>query len=231
MISSHSKRREFTEGLILDDGFLPDILEIMLEAWSLVSIHDKKTLEPRITALWQIQCCHVNQSRYFEFGSPWKIETHFDFFHEVQNNDPVTGKQISRKDIVVRLYGSIPCNSAARNAPYLVVESKKLMTSRDISEYVGENGMLCFLNGKYDPFKSHVAMAAYVMTDEIDEIKNDVLRKIKSLSDRLNIADIFTSWAILPEYPRHSTTQHLVKGMPISIHHLFLEANIEKWKQ
>jgi len=104
MSDLHSKRREFAEGLILDAGVLPDIFDVMLKAWLQVKIPNKEISEPRITALWKIQCCKVNQKQYQDGGSQ------FDFFHEVQENDPDSGKQTSRKDFVVKLYGSDPHN-------------------------------------------------------------------------------------------------------------------------
>ena len=209
----------FAEGLILDGGYLPNIFEVMLEAWTQVSIPHKKTLEPRITALWKVQCCIVNQKRYSDVGPQ------FDFFYEVQEPDPITGRQISRKDIVVNVYDRCSCNTIKRRAPYLIVESKKLTNSGDISKYVGIEGMLCFITCKYDPFQSHVAMAAYVMSDEIDKFKNDVLKRIDNLSDHLKTIATYPSWTILPDHPRHSSTRHLIGNKPIYIHHLFLEAD------
>jgi len=213
-----SKRQAFAEDLILEDGFLPDIFEVMLEAWTRVIIPDKKTSEPRITSLWKDQCRDVNRERHWDVGSQ------FDFFHEVQKNDPNTGKQISRKDIEVRWYGHGSCNNTKREAPYLVVESKKLADSDDIFEYVGKNGMLCFITRKYDPFQSFVAMAAYVMIGEINKWKSVVLKRVENSHDCLNTLDIHPSWIILPKHPQHCTTRHLIDGKSIFIHHLFLEA-------
>lgn len=219
MNNSISNRREFAKGLVLDDGFLPDVFEVMLDAWTRVRIPEKGIREPRITALWKIQCRIVNQTRYREVGSLFE----FDFLHEEQENDPDTGKQISRKDITVRVYGPNSANSRRRNADYLVVESKKLTGADDITEYIGNDGMLRFITRKYDPFQSFVAMAAYVMDGEIDKWKGDVLNRIET-SAGLKTIGTDLSWTILSKHPQHSTTRHTVDNKSISIHHLFLKS-------
>jgi hypothetical protein len=211
-----SKLQEFAEKELPDDNYLPEIFEVMLIAWKRVVIPDIETNEPRITALWKDKCRDVNCERYSDSGSM------FDFIYEEQETDKITGKQICRKDMSVRLYVQGNINSIKRNAPYLVIESKKL-NGKNISAYTGQEGMKCFITEKYDPFVSYSAMAGYIIQGNITKVKAELLKKITN-SAALATRGNFQPCPFFPEHLPHGTTQHMVRGREITIHHLFLEA-------
>jgi hypothetical protein len=175
MNQDSAKLKKFASKELPDDNFLPEIFEVMLIAWERVVIPSTKTNEPRITALWKDKCRDVNCERYSDSGSM------FDFIYEEQETDKVTGKQICRKDMSVRLYVRGSSNSVKRNAPYLVIESKKLKDASDISAYTGQDGMGCFITKKYCPFVSYSAMTGYIIHCKITEVKTMLSAKITSV--------------------------------------------------
>jgi hypothetical protein len=214
-MSQHSSKLNlFASKELPSDTYLQEIFGVMLEAWQEV-FPDIQATEPNITALWKDKCCLLNQKRYSMVG------LNFDFFIESQTTDPQTGKQIARTDMEVRFYGQSDANSIWRKAPYLVIESKKLNGASNLSKYIGENGMCCFITRKYDSFVSHSAMAGYIVQGTIEKIKPKLLNKIKE-SEELATQGEFQAWAFLPEYPHNGTTLHLVEEQEITIHHLFL---------
>ena len=218
-----SSPRDFAENL-LPDHFLRDIFEVMLIAWESVVVPDWNTNEPRITALWNIQCREVNKM-FAEFGPI------FDFFHEAQENDPETGKQLCRKDIEVRLYVGrgfthIKYGSTARNAPYLIVESKKLSNNSDITEYLGSKGMGRFTECRYESDKAFSAMAGYIQPEQDEAIKQAL---VKCLNESQTVRQIgkFQLWSILPQYPGHGKTRHKIGDDEMDIFHLMLPTTVQ----
>lgn len=94
-------------------------------------------------------------------GPPWC--EHFSCHEETPLNDSErTGKRRDRADLMIEM--TIPPR------PELFVEAKPLRTgdSHALSEYVGKDGMGCFLDGRYASAYNFGAMLAYVCAGTVD---------------------------------------------------------------
>src|SRR5258707_4076538 len=94
-----------------------------------------------------------------------------------------TGKRRPRTDIII--------GYAAGARPEFFFESKRLhRTKAGASKYTGNNGMGCFLSGRYASKYKEVAMIAYVQTDLLEDWQTTLQAKVKKQKTELRLTGL-----------------------------------------
>lgn len=116
-----------------------------------------------------------------------------------------------------------------REEVYFAFECKRLRIPREnriesnTSEYVGKQGMMCFISGKYSDGLNYGGMIAYVMDGKADEaiiqVKNSLQKKKIQLC---LINDPFFMTSPLLNDNRVKETAHKLKARDFTIYHVFL---------
>ena len=131
-----------------------------------------------------------------------------------------TGRERWRPDLIFE-------SVEKRPRPKYHFEAKRLRKQQSINDYIGEDGLQCFLSGKYAHESNEAGMLGYVQRDDIRtwvkrlqlaidqdcQDKNEVLLLSPQLT--IQIVDAFPQeW--LSKHNRHT-------GKSIAIHHLLLD--------
>nr|VFJ52421.1 MAG: hypothetical protein BECKFW1821B_GA0114236_101218 [Candidatus Kentron sp. FW] len=114
---------------------------------------------------------------------------------------------------------------------YFAIEAKRLRFryprgafETGNSEYMGEDGMMRFVTGKYAPFMKAGAMLGYVFDGDIQEAWTDIAELIRKKTETLRMVDpkkLFPS-EILPG-ERIGETHHLrMDDRAFTIYHVFM---------
>lgn len=114
---------------------------------------------------------------------------------------------------------------------YFAIEAKRLHVAFPsgwqslISEYVaGEQGMMCFITGKYSRFQQAAAMLGYVFDGDLTKAKDDIAKSIYRHAGRLKLAvpsHRLQSSSVLPGKDV-AETHHLLDTRPFTIYHLLV---------
>ena len=109
---------------------------------------------------------------------------------------------------------------------YFAFECKRLrinQSNQNIGEYVGKNGMVRFINGKYAKSLDSGGMIGYVMDGEVTKAIAAVSNAIENKSDKLNLlaGTGMTQSSFVPNGPVNET-YHTISAKMFTIYHLFL---------
>jgi len=194
------------------DGFVPEILELLLATWKKLKLRCDVQLEPRITNLFS----QAIEEEYTRQGKAWYVHP------EIKESDPQTGKEISRTDI--RFYHrDIPGQKL-----YFVLEAKRLHVKSENSthlgytEYIGADGMMCFITGKYSRTAPFGGMIGYVMDGELDQAAKGIADAIQTRAAELRLADNtqYQASPLMPCHPWNGETYHRRKSGLFAMYHL-----------
>ena len=113
-----------------------------------------------------------------------------------------------------------------RGRPEYVFEAKRL--KRDgfgSGKYLGQDGLGCFLAGKYAARYDEAAMLGYIQDDSPSAWKTAVQNKINEKKILLNLVGPLQDVEIISDFPDEWKTVHHreVIGRPISIFHILLD--------
>jgi hypothetical protein len=205
---------------VLPDGFIPEILELVPAAWERMRKPDRNAWEPRITALLRDAFIAEYEARYADQSLPFFV------FHEHQLTDPVTGKELARTDLEIYMRQL----KVKGQKPYFVFESKRLNVrfdtgfSSNAAAYVGEEGMMRFVTGKYGDGASFSGMLGYVMDGEVPRARKAVDGAIQREAKRLCLRDPhqIAPSRHMPGQLYNGETRHASGNREFSIYHLFL---------
>jgi hypothetical protein len=127
-----------------------------------------------------------------------------------------TGRERKRSDLVIK-YTTAPRKRFA-------CEAKRLNTGRG-SEYIGVEGMGCFISGGYARPYSEVGMLGYVETKSLSEWKAILCKEIESKVGELELIIPQTDVNIIPEISNEWRSQHSrsIVGNPVFIFHILLD--------
>jgi len=171
--------------------------------------------EPAITG----HLCAAIRSFLREPDGPAWCE-HFSCHEETPLSDSGrTGKRRDRADLMIEL--TLPPR------PELFVEAKPLRTgeSHALSEYVGADGMGCFLDGRYASAYNFGAMLAYVCAGTVEEWVAVLERRLLRDRQGLGLAVEGDVWALAEGLPAEGATRrsrHARQGLdPIDLFHSF----------
>lgn len=140
--------------------FVSHVLELIREGYKRLQPTALATLEePDITGLL------VEKMRLFIEEMLALPAVHWSNRYDVRDDDPVNvggqlGKRRPRVDMTV-----VACLDNGR--PTFPLEAKRLYPGSPTGKYIGDDGMGCFLTGKYGSGCPDVGMLGYVQTDSV----------------------------------------------------------------
>lgn len=196
------------------DGFVFEILELLLATWEKLKLTRDVRLEPRITNLFN----RAIEDEYTRQGKAWYVHP------EIKEADPITGKEISRTDI--RLYHrEVPGQKL-----YFALEAKRLHVESDdrtrggYGEYAGNDGMMCFITGKYSRSAPAGGMLGYVMDGDLERAAQGVTNAIRNAAAQLRLVSggDYQPSKLMPQHPWNGETQHERNTGLFSMFHLLL---------
>jgi hypothetical protein len=147
----------------------------------------------------------------------------FTVWPESSETHRASGKEVGRIDLRF-LHGY-------REDVYLAFECKRLRIpastggiQSNTSEYVGENGMMRHVSGKYSRGLKEAGMIGYVMDGKVREAKEAVKQALIKATKELLLAG-GTSLQPSAHYPREiriAESRHVFPSRSLRIHHVFL---------
>lgn len=196
---------------LFPDGFVGEVLHLVIETWAELELPRGAKKEPRITKL----LARALRQRF--------DEEQRDGFVTIEDPDSDDdGKEISRTDIRV-----FP---PKQHLAAFVLESKRLNTPKsNASEFVGTGGMMCFIVGKYSAGLPSGAMLGYVMDANLPRAHAAVCRAVQNKRTALLMKSggEYQVSTLLKGHPWHGETRHLLPDGGFTIYHLLLPV---RWK-
>ncbi len=133
-----------------------------------------------------------------------------------------TGKRRMRLDI------TIESSQRPRNKirPHYIFEAKRLCRpNQTLGDYLGDEGVLRFLQGRYAAAFPEVAMVGYVQTDTIIHWVTALgTRFDKDSVNRFRITEKLSQVPVIPHLTDEWMSGHIRESkMPITIFHIFLD--------
>lgn len=126
-----------------------------------------------------------------------------------EGTDGLEGKRRPRIDIVVERTGTGP-------RPQFHFEAKRLNRSDSVAEYVGEEGMGCFLSGKYAKGEPDAGMLGYVQ-EGTPETWSQRLR------EKLAVESVaWVQHSLHVSLPHSYRSSHTRDGQPFELFHVLL---------
>lgn len=197
---------------LFPDHLIPNILELVVKTWQ--SFQKPRPLDHEVLI-----------SMRFREALRGEKDLHklpFTIWPESSETDPITGKEIGRIDIRF-LHGW-------RESVYFAFECKRLRipySSRmqsNTGEYVGTNGMMRFITGKYSKGLVSGGMIGYVMDGNLSAAVPAVKKTIdKNREDlRLAFGSSLTSSSMMPKERTVKETNHDLETREFAIYHVFL---------
>ena len=184
---------------LFPEELIPEILELVITSWGTFKKPDRLECEVPISkAFTKIIRAEKNQRDDLPFHVWYELST-------LNIGSP-------REDI----YFAFECKRL--RIPY----ASGLDTNN--SDYVGEQGMLCFVTGKYSEIVTNGGMIGYVMDGKTEEAIISVGELIKKKSLNLKLAKdtgLETS-SILIDSRNVRETRHRLSKKYFVIHHIFL---------
>lgn len=197
---------------LFPDSLVSDILGLVVKTWQRFKKPNSRDLEVPITRRFREE---LRRGKDF-------LELPFTIWPESSETDPTTGKEIGRIDIRF-LHGW-------REDVYFAFECKRLRIPyesrirNNTSEYVGTDGMMCFITGKYSKGLVSGGMIGYVMDSNV----RAAIKSAKQAIDRtctilcLVRGTSLSSCSIIPNKKTIKETIHELPNRKFSIYHIFL---------
>jgi hypothetical protein len=204
--------------LLFPEGLIPQILNLLVETWKTLTKPTEEEDEPKITNRF----VKSMQQRSRAEGLKFRVMAHVK---ELEHLNETTGKGFAEIDILVPSGGDYRC--------YFAIEAKKLNTTNGANawesqagEYVGKDGMGCFVEGRYAPYQSQGGMVGYVMDGDCPKAKASITKAITKKAGELKakMPDALGSSRHLPHSPHAFETMHALDRAAFTIHHLLLAA-------
>ncbi len=198
---------------LFPDDLIPPIIDLVISCWGQFKKPNRTDYEEPITRRFR-EALRKNKNLK---GLPFSI------WLESSETDPETGKEIGRIDLMFL--------SGYKEHVYFAFECKRLRYPKsgkvipNTGEYVGEDGMMCFVTGKYGKGQSNGGMIGYVMDGKSSEAKKAVKELIDKKSSDLFLekGTTLTSSSINPTSVYE--TKHDLKTKLFTLYHLFLPLN------
>jgi len=193
---------------------IPEILELVITSWDTFDKPNSLEREVPISEEF-VKKLRIEKNRRGEL--PFHIWTEVDTL-DTQAEDK------GRTDILFAYLGT------PKEEIHFVFECKRLRIpypdrlATNNSDYVNEQGMLCFITGKYSRCVTNGGMIAYVMDGKTQMAILSVgkLIKRKSLVLKLTKDTGLESSSMMIDFPNVRETTHTLSKRNFKIHHLFL---------
>ncbi len=198
---------------LFPDHLIPNILELVVTTWQRLQKPQPLDYEVPIS----------RRFREALRGGKDLHELPFTIWPESSETDPDTGKEIGRIDIRF-LHGW-------REDVYFAFECKRLRipySSRiqsNTGEYVGTNGMMRFITGKYSKGLTSGGMIGYVMDGNLSAAVPAVKKAINKNREHLRLisGSSLDFSSMMPRKQAVKETRHDLTKREFTIHHVFLE--------
>lgn len=195
-------------GDLFPDGLIPEILRLVMDTWKSFSKPNPDDHEVPISRRFCEDLRREKDQRRLPF-SIWPEST---------ETDPHSGKELGRIDIRF-IHGF-------RERVYFAFECKRLRIDRarpNTHEYVGDDGMMCFITGKYANNLDSGGMIGYVMDGNVPAAIEAVAKAIVNKATELCLiaGTGMTPSNIIQNMPAMETN-HNILAEEFTIYHLFL---------
>jgi hypothetical protein len=197
---------------LFPDDFLEDIVGRMFVAWNRIPKPITEVLETRITKLLRHQYAY----------DPIIKQLPFQVRRELPIDDPATGEELGRIDLCLLhgndedVYFAFECKRLNVTFPSGKFESRA-------AQYVGPEGIGCFVSQKYASGQQHGGMIGYVFNGDIDTARSAINNQLaKSKTDLALLSNGLATCGISPENSQLKETQHIISGNALTIYHLLL---------
>ena len=155
-----------------------------------------------------------------------EIDERFDRY-SLQEDNPVSGEERTGKRRV-RIDITIESSFRPRDKsrPQYIFEAKRLCRpNQTLGDYLGDEGILRFLQGRYAAHCPEVAMVGYVQTNTADYWATTLEVRLDSNSNnQFYLTEKLSPIEVIAHLPDEWVSKHLRESqMPISIFHIFLD--------
>lgn len=198
---------------LFPDALIPDILELVVETWKIFKKPNRLDHEVPISREF-VKKLQAEKNRQGDL--PFKIRPEL----------VVYGDEDGRIDICFDYIGT------PREDVYFAFECKRLRIpypspsrlATNNSDYVGDQGMMCFVTGKYGGSVANGGMIGYVMDGKVSPAIISVGKLIKSKQAvlKLSMNMGLESSSLLPKLKNIKETKHSLGKKKFTIHHVFL---------
>jgi len=210
--------REWKEDLFPYE-LIPEIIELIINSWKTFKKPDRLDLEVPISRAFTKKLQYEKNSQN---SLPFKIRPELVTYGTDEDKD-----SDGRIDICFDYIGT------PDEETYFALECKRLRIpypppsnlATNNSDYVGEQGMMCFITGKYSRNVTSGGMIGYVMDSNTKKAISSLITLIKRKSSFLKLVKNtgLEPSAIISNYPNAKETKHALPGkQKFTIHHLFL---------
>lgn len=203
---------------LFPEGLVPQILRLIVDAWAGFRRPAQDEGEPKITHRF----VKAMQARKQEQGLQFRVVPHEK---ELAHLDEQTGQGYAEIDILVPHGYDERC--------YFGIEAKKLNTTTEAGkwesqagDYVGRDGMGCFIEGRYAPHQTQGGMLGYVMDGNSQKAKTSISEAMSKRTAELRASAPVELRASrhLPNLSDAFETQHGLDRGEFLLHHILLAA-------
>ncbi len=162
------------------------------------------------------------------------IDERFFWYYHLKEDNPVagedrTGKRRVRMDIIIE------CSLRPRyqSRPQYIFEAKRLCRpNQTLGDYLNDEGILRFLQGRYASHCPEVAMVGYVQTDTVNYWTIALAQRFdRDSANHFRITEKLSQISIVPHLTDEWVSKHRRESeMPIAIFHLFLDCSAPNGK-
>lgn len=115
--------------------------------------------------------------------------------------------------------------------PLYHFEAKRLNTQQSKSEYLGKDGLGCFLNGQYARDNSEAGMLGYIQSDDVniwtERLQLAIEHSRLSKKNKLLVLSAPCAVQVIHSFPSEWISYHNRQtGTPITVHHILLDYRI-----
>ena len=201
---------------LFPEELIPDILELIMTSWKTFTKPDRLAREVPISKAFT-KCIREEKNQYGDLP--------FHVWCELPTLSIQT-EEDGRVDILFAYLGT------PREDIYFAFECKRLRIpyppptglKTNNSDYVGDQGMMCFVVGKYSRSVANAGMIAYVMDGSTNLAIASLGKLIKTKRTTLRLVDDtgLSPSSIKPDCQNVRETTHFLSNKRLTIHHLFL---------
>ena len=199
---------------LFPEELIPEILELVITSWRTFKKPNRLAREVPISKAF---------TRRIRAEKNQRGDLPFHVWYELPTLSAHTEKD-GRVDILFA-YIATPQEDI-----YFAFECKRLRIpypcrlDTNNSDYVGDQGMMCFVTGKYSHSVTNAGMIGYVMDGRANLAITSVGELIKKKRDALRLAGNtgLDLSSIIPNRQNARETTHMLSGKKFTIHHLFL---------
>lgn len=200
-------------GNTFPENFVPDVLQLILDAWRQMKSVKCDAKENQIT----LQLCAVMRKLKFLRNSMFAIRP------EMLVLDLESGKELGRIDLQFthgdqeELYFAFECKRL-----YYQDSNKKVHAN--VSEYTGSAGIMCFVTEKYSRGLPHGGMIGYVLSGSLAKALTPLQKSMETNRTSLCLTSTpaLLPCAHCPNQPGVLESSHNVNGRSMVLYHVLL---------